>query len=72
MISATVVGESSMLADAYATAVCVMGLTDGAAFLEEKGYAGVIFTSDGRMKIVGSITPYGGETFDGYLGYEQV
>lgn len=72
VISATVVGESSMRADAYATAVCVMGLTDGAAFLEEKGYAGVLFTSDGRMKTVGDITPYGGEAFDGYLEYEQV
>ncbi len=54
--SATVIGESSMLADAYATAVCVMGIEDGAAFLKSVGYKGVIFTSDKHYTTVGELS----------------
>ena len=55
VISATVIGENSMLADAYSTAVCVMGAEKGARFLSEKGYKGIIFTSDKKYAFVGDI-----------------
>ena len=44
-----------MLADAYSTAVCVMGAEKGARFLSEKGYKGIIFTSDKKYVFVGDI-----------------
>ncbi len=54
--SVTVVGESSMLCDAYSTAVMVLGIEEGAKLLEEVGYSGIIFTSDKKCKVVGDIT----------------
>lgn len=62
VISATVIGENSMLADAYSTAVCVMGAQKGAQFLQEKGYKGIIFTSDKKYVFVGDIDFTPGET----------
>ena len=55
VISATVIGENSMLADAYATAVCVMGAERGAEFLKAKGCDGIIFTSDKKYVAVGDV-----------------
>lgn len=72
VISATVLGDCSMLCDAYATAACVMGLEAGAEFLREKGCDAVLFASDGSMKIVGDVTPCNTDTYDGYRKYEQV
>lgn len=71
VISATIAGESAMLADAYSTAVCVMGAEEGAAFIEKKGYRALIFTSDLKMKSVGEWEMLEGETL--YLGdYERI
>ncbi len=53
IISATIRGESSMLCDALATAVCVLGLEQGKALLESVGYDGIIFTADKKCLIVG-------------------
>ena len=72
VISATVIGASSMLCDAYATAVSVMGLEAGAAFLESAGYRGIIFTSDKRMKTVGEVKLYDPQTYNGYKAYTAV
>ena len=72
VISATVIGASSMLCDAYATAVSVMGLEEGAAFLASVGYKGIIFTSDNRMKTVGTVEIYDPQTYDGYKAYTAV
>ncbi len=55
VISATVIGENSMLADAYSTAVCVMGAERGAEFLKSKGYDGIIFTSDKKYVVAGDV-----------------
>ena len=53
VISATVKGESSMLCDVYATAVCVLGLEKGRALLKSVGYEAIIFTSNKKCSIVG-------------------
>ena len=54
--SATIVGESSLLCDAYSTAVMVLGATEGAAFLQSVGYSGIIFTSDYKYVVVGELS----------------
>lgn len=51
--SATVMGSSSMLCDAYATAVVVMGAENGKQFLQSEGLCGLIFTADKKMAVVG-------------------
>lgn len=51
--SATVVGESSMLCDAYATAIAVMGVERGKQFLTDEGLSGLIFTADKKRAVVG-------------------
>ena len=53
VISATIVGESSLLCDAYATAACVTGAEKAVKFLEKEGYRALIFTSDGKFAKVG-------------------
>lgn len=53
VISATVIGESSLVCDAYATAVCVLGIDDGAKLLRDNGYEGIIFTADKKYLVVG-------------------
>ena len=58
VISATVIGESSLACDAYATALCVMSPLDSVGFLTSlatEGYKGVIFTSDGKYAVVGEM-----------------
>lgn len=71
IISATVIGPSSAAADAYATAVTVLGLEKGTALLRENGYKGVIFTADGKCAIVGEIEMSQSETL--YLTeYEKI
>ncbi len=55
VVSATVVGESSLLCDAYSTAVMVLGVEEGAKMLQSVGYSGIIFTSDNKCKVVGDI-----------------
>ena len=60
--SATVVGESSMLCDAYATAVSVMGVSKGKQFLTEKGLKGLIFTADKKCAVVGQFDFVSSET----------
>lgn len=62
VISATVIGEISAKADAYATAVMVLGLEKGAQLLRSNGYKGVIFTSDGKYAIVGDMEMSQSET----------
>jgi thiamine biosynthesis lipoprotein len=55
VISATVIGESSMLCDALATALCVMNIENGVELLKSTGYKGVMFTSDGYYAVVGEV-----------------
>lgn len=55
VISASVIGESSMLCDALATALCVMKIEKGVELLKSTGYKGVIFTSDGYYAVVGEV-----------------
>ena len=52
IISATVICEDSAMADAYATAACVMGADAAAAFLRERNLGGILVTNDGRMILV--------------------
>ena len=52
VISATVVSESGLLADALATAVVVLGAEKGAALLREFGAQGAIVTADKRVVTV--------------------
>jgi thiamine biosynthesis lipoprotein len=46
VISVTVFHESSALADAYATTVCVLGLEAGKAFLADRGLRAIVITAD--------------------------
>lgn len=55
VISATVIGESGAMCDAVATAVCVMGIEDGAELIESLGLSALIVTADGRYTSVGNI-----------------
>lgn len=66
VISATVIGESSMLADVYSTAICVMGAEAGYNFVTEKGYEAIIFTSDKKRIISPSLL-----LKDGYTEYTE-
>lgn len=72
VVSCTVIAESSMLCDAYATAVCLMGIKDGAAFLAEKGVDGLIFTKDGKRATIGEIDFIEGDSYNKYLSYEEI
>ena len=49
VISATVVSEDGLLADALATAVVVLGVEKGAALLEKCGAKGAIITADKKI-----------------------
>lgn len=68
--SATVVGTSSLTADSYATAVCVMGFEKGVAFLEKSGLGGIVFTEN-RYALTGGIEFAEIEGIDGYQMYER-
>ncbi len=71
IISATVVGESSLLCDAYATAVSVMGIDEGMRFLSKTGYSALLFTDDGRFARSGVELAYT-EAYTGYKAYTEI
>lgn len=71
VISVTVIGDSSAMCDGLATAVCVLGLEDGARLLQEVGYKGLIFTEK-RYIIVGNTELCDDGGYDGYKSYEKV
>lgn len=52
IISATVICNDSAKADAYATAVCLLGKSEGAAFLRAHGMRGLLITADNVMCLV--------------------
>ena len=54
VISVTVIGENGAICDAVATAVCVMGINDGANLIEELGLSALVVTADKKYKTVGS------------------
>ena len=62
VVSATIVGESSMLCDAYATAACVSGIEKAAEYLKAEGYRALMFTSDGKFMKVGEFDFSSSET----------
>lgn len=68
VISATVISDNSAKADAYATAVCVMGLEKGVEFLAANGLSGILFTLDKKMAIVGNVSAT--DVYDEYKDYE--
>ncbi len=70
VISATVVGASSATCDALSTAVAALGLERGAGLLERCGYDGIIFTSSGKMRTVGTFKFASSRL--GYTEYERV
>ena len=53
VISATVVSEDGILADALATAVVVLGVEKGSALLEKCGVKGIIVTTDKKIVTCG-------------------
>lgn len=71
IVSATVVGPSSMLCDAYATAVCVMGPEEGMRFLSSTGYGALILTADGKYCKHGVELCYT-DTYDGLNAYTEI
>ncbi len=71
VISATIITSDSTRADAYATAVCVMGLEKGIAFLESKNLNAVLFTADKKMAIVGDVA-FTDSQYDEYKDYDLV
>lgn len=70
--SVTVIGGSSLECDAFATAVCVLGLERGGALLKQNGLSGFIFTDDMRMAAVGDVKMYNPGVFSGFKAYERV
>lgn len=52
IISATVICEDSAMADAYATAACVMGAEAATAFLCARNLGGILVTNDGEMTLI--------------------
>jgi thiamine biosynthesis lipoprotein ApbE len=69
VVSATVIHESSALADAYATTVCVLGAEQGAEFLRKKDAKGVIITADHKFISVGLDFSYA--DMNGYNGFKS-
>lgn len=53
IISATIICEDSAMADAYATAVCLMGYEKAKSFLSSRGVGGIIITADGKLCLIG-------------------
>ncbi len=70
VISATVIGESSMVCDALATAAAALGAEGGARLLRKVGYKGLIFTEK-RFTIIGDVALYRTDKYDGYKAYER-
>lgn len=71
VISATVIGKSSMLCDAYATAVSVMGLEEGMRFLNDTDYGALLFTADGKMARKDAELAMT-DVYSGFASYEEV
>jgi len=53
VISATIVASDGLIADAFATAVVVLGVEKGVSLLEQYGVKGAIVTEDKRVVTVG-------------------
>lgn len=70
VVSATIIGESSMFADIYSTAVCVMGAEAGYNFVTEKGYEAIIFTSDKKRIISPTLSLK--EDYTTYTEYQPI
>lgn len=56
VISTTIVGESSALADAVATTVLVMGLAHGIELVRRLGLEAVVVTTDSRIYVTDGLT----------------
>ena len=69
VISATVISLSSCDADAYATALCLMGYDGAVEFMLERGLHGIILTTDKRAAFVGVST--GEADANEYLVYKD-
>lgn len=67
VVSATVVGESGALCDAVATAVCVMGVKDGAKLVNDLQLSALIATADNKYTTVGSLSFMEGNFYLGSL-----
>ncbi len=63
IISATIICEDSTMADAYATAVCLMGRETATEFMRSHGLSGILFTQDGKMVLVGVTQDTTGEAY---------
>lgn len=70
--SATVLALDAGVADAYATAVCVMGAVRGAEFLRDNGAKGIIFTANKEMHVVGEFEFMDGKAYDHYREYTRI
>lgn len=49
LASVTIIADKCVDADAYATAVFVLGLDDGQKLIRKLGYQGILITNDGKM-----------------------
>ena len=63
--SVTVIDANSTRADAYTTALFIMGLDKGMAFCEENGVAAVFVTADKQVYTTGAVADAGDFTFAG-------
>lgn len=70
VVSATVIGNKTYVADALSTAVCVLGAEAGAKLVKDLGYKAIIFTKDKRMFTVGDMTFREKQSM--YLSYERI
>ncbi len=61
VVSVTVTGASGAECDAIATAVCVLGLTQGARLVQDRGLSALIVTADRRYTAVGNLIFMEGE-----------
>lgn len=71
VISATAIADSAAASDALSTAVCALGMEDGARLLQKVGCKGLIFTEK-RFTIIGGAQLYKPDVYDGYRDYERV
>jgi thiamine biosynthesis lipoprotein len=49
LASVTIIANKTVDADAYATAVFVLGAKDGQNLIRKLGYQGILITNDGKM-----------------------
>jgi thiamine biosynthesis lipoprotein len=52
LASVTIIANNCTDADAYATAVFVLGLEDGQKLIRKLGYQGILITNNGKMIVV--------------------